>query len=124
MLIEMWERLRGYDKWIEAEAEIESSQISTYYDRQGEHEQSSDILKWTDVQGEAHRSAFTVPEDSPLYQNVAGQTIAIRYSPADPGRYYLRELLQVRIRTVVRFAVPVLLLIALVVLSNWLGVRK
>jgi hypothetical protein len=124
MLIEMWERLRGYDKWIEAEAEIESSQVSTYYDRQGEHEQSSDILKWTDIQGETHRCDFTVPEDSSLYQNVAGQTITIRYSPADPERYYLRELLQTRMRIVVRFAVPVLLLIGLVVVWKLLGVKK
>lgn len=25
MLIELWERLRGYDKWNEAQAKIESS---------------------------------------------------------------------------------------------------
>jgi hypothetical protein len=124
MLIEIWERLRGYDKWVEAEAKIESSDISTYYDRQGEHEQSSDILKWTDVQGETHTSAFTVPEDSSLYQNVAGQAIMIRYSSADPGRYYLRELLQIRMRKLVRFAVPVLLLIGLVVVWKLLGMKK
>jgi hypothetical protein len=27
MLIEIWERLRGYDKWIETEAKIESSKV-------------------------------------------------------------------------------------------------
>jgi hypothetical protein len=27
MLIEIWERLRGYDKWVQTEAKVESSQV-------------------------------------------------------------------------------------------------
>jgi hypothetical protein len=33
MLIEIWERLRGYDKWVQTEAKIESSnleEVKTY----------------------------------------------------------------------------------------------
>jgi len=37
MLIELWERLRGYDKWIEANAKISSSDMEKipYMNRSG-----------------------------------------------------------------------------------------
>jgi hypothetical protein len=120
MLIEMWERFRGYDKWIPAEATVETSRVSSYHDRSGDHETSRDVLKFIDAQGETQRLSFCVPGDSPLYQLVDGSKIDIRYNPSNPDEYYLRELLQTRVHAVVkRFSVALFMLVFLF-LSGWL----
>jgi hypothetical protein len=83
-LIEIWERLRGYDKWIEAQASIESSTVeeTPVTDRSGQSigftYASGDMLAWTDQQGEKQYADFTVPDDSPLYQLVGGESVTIR----------------------------------------------
>jgi hypothetical protein len=126
MLIELWERLRGYDKWIETEAKIESSKVeeTPVTDRYGHVSgytyDSCDMLVWADQQGESQRDFFTVPDDSPLYQFVDGETITIRYNPTSPDQYYLRELLRTRIRTGVKSVVVALLVIGFLVVTVWL----
>jgi hypothetical protein len=120
MLIELWERLCGYDKWIETEAKIESSK-PTYYEYRGRDlSRSDDIMVWTDKVGEKHWAQFTASADSPLYQLVEDSTIGIRYNPADPEQYYFRELLPTRIRKVLSTVVVAALLIAAVIFFGWL----
>jgi hypothetical protein len=117
MLVEIWERLRGYDKWIETQAKIESSDVDKrpLTDRYGNvidyAYSSGDTLTWTDRQGEKQYADFTVPDDSPLYQLVGGETVTIRYDPAKPDRYYFRELLRTRVHTAVKTLVAVLLFV-------------
>jgi hypothetical protein len=90
MLLEIWERLRGYDKWIETQADIESSsvaetRITGRYGKIVDYSYTSgDMLTWVDGQGEKQYADFTVPHDSPLYQLVGGETVTIRYDPARP----------------------------------------
>ena len=98
MLIEIWERLRGYDKWIETDATVESSEAANYQLHGRDLSSSEDVIVWTDAGGEKHRAPFRVQADSPLFQLVQGSTISIRYNPADPEEYYFRELLQARVR--------------------------
>ncbi|MGP8224612.1 MAG: DUF3592 domain-containing protein [Terracidiphilus sp.] len=112
MLIEIWERLRGYDKWIQTEAKIESSQDeeTSHSTRYGTVSYASaDILTWTDRQGKKQYADFTVPEDSPLYQLVGDETVTIRYDPARPDRFYFRELFSTRVHTVVKTTIAILL---------------
>jgi hypothetical protein len=117
MLIELWERLRGYDKWIEAQARIESSDVEKrpLTDRYGKvvdyAYSSGDRVTWTDPQGEKQYADFTVPDDSPLYQLVGGESVTIRYDPAKPDRYYFRELLRTRVHTAVKSTLAALLLL-------------
>ena len=87
MMIELWERLRGYDKWIEAEASVEKSRVETYPTRYGDTHQSDDVLLWTDSKGERHRGYFEIDESSSLYQLIQDSKINIRYNPADPDEY-------------------------------------
>ncbi len=107
MLIEWWERLRGYDKWTETQAKIESSKVkrTSHTDRAGNVSytwSSGDQLVWTDSCGEKHWAGFTVHDDSPLYQLIGGESVAIRYDPSDPEQYYFRELLRTRINRFVK----------------------
>jgi hypothetical protein len=108
MLIEIWERLRGYDKWVETEAKIESSNLekTPVEGRSGTVVSylyaSGDTLTWTDRQGEKQYADFTVPDDSPLYQFIGGETVTIRYDPAHPDRFYYRDLLRTRIHSAVK----------------------
>jgi hypothetical protein len=125
MLIEIWERLRGYDKWIETEAEVESSKVSETLDSESGNVTygSGEVLVWADQQGENQRAYFTVPDDSPLYQFVGGESIPIRYNPAEPDEYYLRELVETRIHTIAKRVVIPLVLICFYALFAWLGMR-
>ncbi len=105
MLIELWERLRGYDKWTITTARFESADFrqTGHLDKNGNVSYtyaSDDELVWTDVSGTKHSARFTVPDDSPLYQFIGGESVAIRYDPARPDRYYYRELLQTRLATI------------------------
>ncbi len=68
MLIEIWERLRGYDKWIQTQAKIESSDISkvNVVTENGKvantHRYAGDRLTWIDARGNKQHSTFTVDE--------------------------------------------------------------
>ena len=118
MLIELWEKLRGYDKWIEAEAKIESSDLCAkpYRDRQGYEAlacESKDTVTWVDRQGAQQRANFDVDDESPLYQLIGGESIPIRYNPLNPSQFYFRELLRSRVNFVVRTALTTGVMIAL-----------
>jgi hypothetical protein len=92
MLIELWERLRGYDKWVPVEARIESTRVWKRETRYGTVDCSDDVMLWTDPTGMNHRAPFTTQDGSPLFELIEGSTRAIRYNPADPEEYYCREL--------------------------------
>lgn len=102
MLVQLWERLRGYNQWILTDAEIESSQmedrISTYRGRTFHSYDSDDKVVWTDRQGNRQFGFLNVPDDSPLYQFVGGEKIAIRYNPDKPEEFYFPERLRADIR--------------------------
>lgn len=105
MLIEIWERLRGYDKWVQTEATIKSSnleKVKTYDingNQVGSTTESDDVLVWTDKMGQPQSAEFKVPDDSPLYQFIGGETVTIRYNPAKPEEFYYRELLRTNVHT-------------------------
>jgi hypothetical protein len=122
MLIEIWERLRGYDKWIQAEATVESSEPTNQQLHGRDISYSDDVIVWTDSAGEKHRAPISVQAHSPLFQLVQGSTINIRFNPADPEEYYLRELLQSRVRKVFSTAVAAALMIAALAFFGWLRI--
>jgi hypothetical protein len=121
MLIEIWEHLRGYNKWVQTEAKIESSNLEKVeaYDINGNQttiSESDDKLVWTDKMGQRQSAEFYVPDDSPLYQFIGGETVTIRYNPANPKEFYYRDLLRSKVHTAFKstlicaFVIVVLLL--------------
>lgn len=120
MLIEIWERLRGYDKWIQKEATVESSEPTNYQLHGRDLSYSEDVIVWTDSAGEKHRAAISVQAHSPLFQLVQGSMVGIRYNPADPEEYYLREVIQTRVRKVLSTALVTALMIAALAFFGWL----
>ncbi|MES2393665.1 MAG: DUF3592 domain-containing protein [Acidobacteriota bacterium] len=125
MILELWERLRGYDKWPEATARMDRADMETrpHYDRSGNVSYtytSSDQISWTDASSTRHSASFRVPESSPLYMLVDGNTVTIRYNPARPGHFYWRPLLQSRIATAVRGVLWTLCVFAAIALLLWL----
>jgi len=118
MLIELWERFRGYDRWIVAEATIESSEMEdheyTYRGQTSHTYDSSDKLVWIDKQGNRQTGSCSVPDGSPLYQLVGGEKIAIRYNPDMPEEYYFPELLKARIHNIFVGVVTVVLFLGLI----------
>ena len=102
MLIKLWERIRGYDRWVQTDATIKSSSMEDHvYDYRGQikHEyESVDTLVWTDREGNQQTAPCRVPDDSPLYQLVGGEKVTIRYNPRKPEECYFPELFKGRLR--------------------------
>jgi len=126
MIIELWERLLGYDKWPETSARFETADLekTAHTDRAGNVSYtwaSQDTIIWIDRLGSTHRASFRVPDDSPIYQMIDGDTVTIRYNPAKPDHYYYRELLKTRIATAVKYTFWGLIFLALIGLRVWLG---
>jgi hypothetical protein len=95
MLIEIWERLRGYDKWVSVEAKVFSAaqireKLGDGYQVSPTSRFSGDLLVWSDMEAEVHFGTFVNQDTSPLYQLLEGESIAICYNPARPDQYYCR----------------------------------
>ncbi|MGB8099546.1 MAG: DUF3592 domain-containing protein [Terracidiphilus sp.] len=130
MILELYERLRGYDKWVETQAKVESSDVdkSPVTNRFGQvvsyRYSAGDILTWVDSHGENQYANFDVGENSPLYQLLGGESVTIRYDPASPDRFYYRDLLKTRVNSVLRTTLAVLIVLACVILGGWLLFRS
>ncbi|MGD0729937.1 MAG: DUF3592 domain-containing protein [Terracidiphilus sp.] len=110
MFVEIWEHLQGYDKWIQTEATIKSSSLAEaeigkvrntrQMDGQPVDEwRSTSVLSWTDLSGKTQEAAYSVDEDSPLFQMYDGQRVTIRYNPASADQFYLRGVSQSKAHT-------------------------
>ena len=114
MWIKLWERLRGYDKWTETEAEITSSIMEAIAVQDGNSiYQVRNMLEWKTAQKGSERVIFLVPEDSSFYQCAEGEKIRILYDPQAPYRYYCPDLLRSRIQIFLRRAKSVALFIGI-----------
>jgi hypothetical protein len=104
MLIELWECLRGYDKWIETEAEVKSAELSEINfpgskDRRNKQENaiawnSECRFVWQDPAGVQHAGSFVADEESSLYQLSEGEKFSIRINPRNLEDFYIRGLLE------------------------------
>jgi hypothetical protein len=108
MLIDLWEKFRGYDKWVDATATIKSSKLSEQvvgHDRGGRAFYGwfgDEWLTWKDSSGAEQSEPMTVSEDSPVFQCIEGDVIVIRYNPADPSEFYVREQLKYQLNRAVK----------------------
>jgi hypothetical protein len=109
MLIELWEKLRGYDKWVEADAKIESAKlIEVKFPRSDDLNKSKGNpigwksecrISWLDQNGNEHKDSFEADEESPLYQLCEGDTFRIRFDPENPAAFHVRGLLASNVTT-------------------------
>ncbi len=129
MILELYERLRGYDKWVETQAKIESSDVNKtpVANRFGQvvsyRYSAGDILIWVDSRGEHQYADFNVDENSPLYQILGGESVTIRFDPANPDRFYYRDLLKTRFNSALRTTVAVPIVLACAIVGGWLLFR-
>ncbi|MGA7339917.1 MAG: DUF3592 domain-containing protein [Terracidiphilus sp.] len=114
MLIEIWERLRGYDKWIQTEAAVQSSHIDEVvvaatrsgkpiYGWQGNEE-----VSWVDKDGVRQCEPLAVSESSPVFKLYDGNPLVIRYNPASPCDFYVREQLRYQVNLGAKVSLAVL----------------
>jgi hypothetical protein len=129
MLIELWELLRGYRTWTETQGVIESAEV--HRKPIGERGILFDVtaaqtMVWIDNTGQKHATQFVVPESSPLFSLKPGDAVIIRCHPAQPDRFYLRELSLTRTKTLLGniFAgTCVVLLVVGYFLYHWAQIR-
>ena len=127
MLIEIWEKIRGYDKWVEATARIDSSTVkkTAHYGRDGSVSYtwaSQEELVWTDIYGQRQNAEFKVDDESPLYQLVGGENISIRYNPSKAKEFYFRELLKSRVRRFFQLTFYTCIFLLVLACLFWLNV--
>lgn len=120
MLIEIWERLRGYDKWVETQATIKTSTTKKTSrkvkgGRQDIWSATNSIL-WTTWQGQTQSADFYLADISQLKHFVVGETVTIRYNPANPSNFYLPKLLLLDLRKWIKLTAMLLAWIAFVAL--------
>jgi hypothetical protein len=113
MLMEMWEWLRGYNKWAPAEATVVFvKEEHTYPGSDGKELHYSyvtgDRLEWTDAGGEKRSAPLKPAGKDPKYQFAEGETVSIRYDPASPDQYYFRGLDKMRVRYAISTALTVI----------------
>ena len=109
MLIEFWESLCGYDKWTPAVATVESSNFADEKVRFGYKARAARspeqlpmsettlsrvtcVITWNDQSGKLYRGQYSVTPPSPIFGMYGGEKLPIRYNPANPQNFYLREL--------------------------------
>jgi len=129
MLIDVWERLHGYDKWFQTEATIQSSELAEIEiaglastrtaqvrptNPSAVEWRSTCALAWNDAAGHRQTSAFEVSDNSPLFQLYEGQRIAIRYNPTNPGEFYLPGVLKSRVMSGIKWTVVTVLTFAVI----------
>ena len=108
MLIEIWERLRGYDKWIQTEASIKSArlaEVQVFNSGAAKEWRSASTLEWKDEVGKQHTASYGVSDNSPLFQLYEGDRAIIRFNPADPNEYYLPGVLKSRVMSAIKWTV-------------------
>jgi len=71
MLIEIWERLRGYDKWIETQAAVDSAtairkMLGERFQESPESRSSGRLLYWKDQYSRIQCGAFVTHDISPF----------------------------------------------------------
>jgi hypothetical protein len=125
MLMELWEKLRGYDKWIETTAKVDSSEVTKepVTDRYGRvigySFNAGDIITWTDNRGENQYATFDIREGSKLYQLIDGDSASIRYDPIHPERFYYRDLLRYRLKIAVSAGLTIFVVASLAITIIW-----
>jgi len=121
MWLVLWEKVRGYDKWIEAQATVQTPETPRSPSEEVDEQPAwgGDILVWTDQSGNRQSANFIVPDDCTLYQKVAGDTLVIRYDPRNPARFYFRQLYRIRIRTTAKRILITASIIGLIVMAIW-----
>jgi hypothetical protein len=128
MLIELWERLRGYDKWQRIEATVRSSTVAEV--EVGHHRDGSPMMEWQNsctlvwrgAKGGEQLDDFSVFQSSPLFQLYEGQKVTILCDPADPGRYFFPELQRSRAMRAMQTALIFIVVLGLLLLYLWLRI--
>ena len=134
MLIELWEHWRGYDKWVETQAKVESSKerrelvdhfLPPIKSTGIDYERIvGDVITWVDNRGDRQYATFDVTLDSKLSQLEEGDSVTIRYDPAQPDRFYYRDLLRYKVNVAVWSTVGAVIGAAIFIAIFWAGVVR
>ena len=118
MLVEAWERLRGYDKWTMTVATVLSTELSRVDVGTGNSNSRVNVgwesvckIRWQDNSQTEHTAVFEAYEESPLYQLCEGDVVNIRYNPAKPSEYYLPQLTRSRLMRTWKLTLTIVVLV-------------
>jgi hypothetical protein len=123
-LIEIWEWLRGYRKWTETQAQTVFLKEETLFHEGGKDLHYSHVtgarLVWTDGHGGSHYALLKQYGDPPKYLLAEGETVDLRYNPANPMQFYCRKLFETKFRYYVSTAFTILAVAILCIGWEWI----
>ncbi len=112
MLIKIWERIRGIDKWPETTATVTSV---NYYSASKAGDLADVGFRYRDAKGEDHYGSYTVDSMTSLYNINADDTFSVWYNPKKPDQNFSDEIEGTANRRllIILSAVGMLLLVAI-----------
>jgi hypothetical protein len=124
MLIEIWEWLRGYNKWTQADAQVVFlKEEHTRQDQSGKDIHCTDItgnrLVWADAKGVRHHAKLDRSGDPSKADYSDGEAATIRYNPANPEQFYWRKLSELKVRRFFATTFTVITVAAVSIVYVW-----
>jgi hypothetical protein len=123
MILEIWERLRGFDKWPQVEATIQSSAVekATRLRKGSRVDEWKTVyeIAWTDPAGLLQRKQMALPGMSRDLNLIDGVGISVRYKPTDYSKFFIREELRRRILKEALLGLPFLIALVLLLAVVW-----
>jgi hypothetical protein len=122
MLIELWERFRGVDKWPEVRAVVKSVRSwglpwigsgrpdsTPSYVTRSKNDFKSMTIEYRSLDGMVHSRTVWLFSCRLLFSLEPGDDFYVAYSPEDPERIYIRERTEGNIQVVIILLIFVLL---------------
>lgn len=124
MLMAIWEWLRGYRKWTQTQAQTVFLKEETLFHREGKDLHYSHVtsarLVWTDSHGGSHYTILKQYGDPPKYPLTEGETVDLRYNPANPMQFYSRRLSEMKIRRFFATTFTVIAVAIICIVWEWI----
>ena len=122
MLIDLWEKFRGYDKWVETHASVSAATVQqsavivgsakkTNQSQNALFINSAVRIQWNGPDGKTYSEKFEAAEESPLYQLCEGDTLTVRMNPRRPDEIYIPGLLESELMAGWKFILVVVVLV-------------
>ena len=117
------------DNWIEAQAKVVESRLcavdlvgKSVRDSRSPAAYSDAIIRltWVDQQNTVHSGEVTAPEDSPVFQLIEGESIAIKFNARNPDEFRIEGLSRAQAASAIK-RIALAVVVFTVIILVWFG---
>jgi hypothetical protein len=123
LILEFWERLRGFDQWPLTEGKVRSSAVhrTTLRGKGGRLVDSWRTVlevEWTDPDGLQRTRKIGLRAVSSDFNSIGSTNLSVRYKPTDYSKFFVREELRQKVLRQTMIWLAVLISLALILASK------